>query len=333
MDNKISALIQEFATNHAEEISQPFKVTKNAEILTKQLPSTLVQTLGLEERFKVKGSVGNGNWSEIPWLAILDTDITSSTTQGYYFVLLFDKDLRTFHMSLGVGYTQFEREFGVIDAKNRIEVISAHYTKLLKGLSANLSSGPINLHANNNLGKGYELGTIASKQYSIDDLSDTQLIQDIQVLLASYAELKSIVGNSILNLTIDPNEYNDEVKSFKKEILKKSLDNDIGQSIIDLIGIADQAPPAIRQVLKSQIVRIKKNADFVKDRASYICEICTREPFIQKNGKPYAEADHIVPLGGSTRGIDHPDNMRCLCSQCHAVVTHGSDEEVKKLLS
>ena len=90
-------------------------------------------------------------------------------------------------------------------------------------------------------------------------------------------------------------------------------------------------PQRVEQVVY-RIVRNPKIARLIKERQSYVCEICNRRPFIQKNGKPYAEADHIKPLGGTDKGLDTPENLRCLCAQCHAVITHGSDEEINRLL-
>lgn len=90
-----------------------------------------------------------------------------------------------------------------------------------------------------------------------------------------------------------------------------------------------QTPNRVERTVK-KLVRNSKIARLIKQRQNYICEVCGREPFIQNNGEFYAEADHIKPLG--LGGLDTPANMRCLCSQCHAVITHGADNVVSKLL-
>ena len=92
------------------------------------------------------------------------------------------------------------------------------------------------------------------------------------------------------------------------------------------------APPERAAHVVHRLVRNPKIAQLIKEDKNYICEICEREPFIQKNHKPYAEADHIKPLGGDYKGLDTLENMRCLCAQCHAVITHGSDEVIRELL-
>jgi len=96
--------------------------------------------------------------------------------------------------------------------------------------------------------------------------------------------------------------------------------------------LSSTQPPEKVERIVSRIVRNPKIALLVKEQHGYVCEVCGKEPFMQKNGKFYAEADHIQPLGGDTHGLDTPENMRCLCAQCHAVITHGSVKVIKELL-
>jgi hypothetical protein len=42
-----------------------------------------------KENYIVKGSDGQGNILRTPWVAILDKDVTTSATEGYYFSLSF----------------------------------------------------------------------------------------------------------------------------------------------------------------------------------------------------------------------------------------------------
>lgn len=326
----ITDLIKKFSTKHLDETKESFHITENASILTKEIPSNISSLLSLNDGYRVKGSVGNGNWSEIPWLAILDKDITTSTTRGYYITLLFNREIESFFLVLSMGWTQFEEEFGSKDGLIQSKILSERYASMLNSHNK-FKSGPIDLGANNNLGKGYEKGVILSKEYQIDSLDGRELREDIVDLLEIYRELKMIVGDSILNLEIDISENNEYIKEFKKEVAKKSLNPITEESIKELVEIANSAPVEIKKVLRSQILRNRKFAVYAKERANYICEICGRKPFIQKNGKPYAEADHIEPISNRKIGLDSPDNLRCLCAQCHVIVTHGSESEINNL--
>jgi 5-methylcytosine-specific restriction protein A len=327
----ISKLIQDFSQEFVNEINNPYKATKNTQIVTKDLPQMLRLVFSLSDEYKTYGSVGAGNWSEIPWIAILDKSISTSTRQGYYIVLLFDKEIKNVYLALGLGWTQFESEYGTKEGRVRIVETGKYYARQLETKPEGFKEGEIDLKANNVLGKGYELGSIISKKYSISDLTDESLILDIKSLLNTYDELKSIVGNSILNLEIDPAKYDETVKTFKKKVAQSSFSEHTLKSLSELIEVANEAPPKVSVRLKKEITRNKKFADYVKQRANYICEVCGKEPFFKPNGQPYAEADHVIQLGGKQRGLDSPDNMRCLCAQCHRVLTYGSQEEIERL--
>jgi len=136
----------------------------------------------------------------------------------------------------------------------------------------------------------------------------------------------SIKASVILKLRSHRDITTDEIT---KQI---SLLDDLDDIEDTLKSVSTDLPPQRIELVVSKIVRDPNIAKLIKESKNYICEVCERAPFIQKNGKPYAEADHIKPLGGSYGGLDTPENMRCLCAQCHAVITHGSSETVGKLL-
>ena len=52
------------------------------------------------------------------------------------------------------------------------------------------------------------------------------------------------------------------------------------------------------------------------------CEACRHEaPFIDKNGEPFLEVHHIIPL--SLNGEDELDNVAALCPNCHRKMHYG----------
>ncbi len=331
-EKNVQKLIELFSKTFLIETKDSYHATENTQILTKTLPLEIKEKLELNETYKVYGSVGKSNWGEIPWLAVLDKAVSTSTEDGYYLAILFDKDSKHIYLSLAVGWVQFRQEYGTKEGRLKIRSVCDHYAKLLTARPQGFRSGVINLHADRALGHGYEKGSIISKKYLITELSEKILLDDMRELLESYKELKTIVGDSILNLEIDSTLYDETLKTFRKKIAAESLSVDTAKSIEELIEMANEEPPEIRTKFKKEIVRNRKFANYVKMRVHFICEICNRKPFIQVNGKPYAEADHITRLGGSTRGLDSPDNMRCVCAQCHSVLTHGFEEEIKNLL-
>jgi hypothetical protein len=243
--------------------------------------------------------------------------------------------LKHIYLSLGVGYMQFEQEFGVMEARTNIQAVSHYYARMLNRNSENFTSGTIDLGAENNLGKGYEQAAVLAKRYKISELNDIELAEDLDTMLGYYQELKSLVGDSVLNirLDVDADIYDSSVEEFQKKITAKTH-NTLDAHIIDeLLAETQTYPRQVREKLVRQIVRNRKIANLIKEKSNYICSICGREPFVQKNGQPYAEADHIVPIGTETKGPDTAKNLRCVCAQCHAVITYGSPAEIARLLN
>lgn len=64
------------------------------------------------ERWIIKGSDGQGNIIRTPWVAVMDRDITTTATQGYYVVYLFEENLKRMYLEIGFGAYQFEQKFG-----------------------------------------------------------------------------------------------------------------------------------------------------------------------------------------------------------------------------
>jgi 5-methylcytosine-specific restriction enzyme A len=326
----IDNLLKEFSRSYIEESALPYRATDRSVIVTSEIPKILKNKLDLGDTYKVYGSVGKGNWSEIPWIAILDKSICETTTKEYYIVLLFDKNIENIYLCLSVGWTQFKKEFGTEEGRYKIREVCNYYANNLKTKSESFITGRVYLGAKNELGRGYEEGAIIHKKYKISEIRDEELLIDILQLLDVYSELKENVGDSILNIDVGEVEEA-EILNYKRKVAEATFEDSINTALEELMKIADKRPPIIRERLIKEIVRNNKFAEYVKQRAKYICQICGRRPFLQKNGKYYAEAHHILPLGG--RGPDNPDNMKCICAQCHAVVTHGLDSEVIKLLA
>lgn len=325
-------LIKELSAIYLADTQLPFGKQRSNELVSKDLKTAIADLCNIDEsKYKVYGSAGTGNWSEIPWLAILDKEISASTRKGYYVVLLFDKAIKNLYICLSVGWLQFEEEYGTKDGRTQISALCEHYAKLLKNNGSDFVHGNVPLNASNNLGKGYEAGSILFKKHEIKDLVNSELRYDLGEIMGIYQVLRNLVGDSILNIEVDAEKYDDQIHDFKKEIAKSTFKPISDDSIEKLILKAESNPPAIKEKLIKQIPRNRKYSLYIKQKANFTCSVCGRKPFIQKNGQPYAEADHVDPLG--LRGTDSPENMRCLCAQCHAVITYGSDDEVRELLA
>ena len=61
-------------------------------------------------------------------------------------------------------------------------------------------------------------------------------------------------------------------------------------------------------------------------RSKGICESCDEAaPFTTKNGRPYLEVHHLIPI--SKGGPDHPENVAAVCPNCHRRTEKSQDSD------
>jgi putative restriction endonuclease len=75
--------------------------------------------------------------------------------------------------------------------------------------------------------------------------------------------------------------------------------------------------PAKRQFTISRTVRSTAVGEWVKRLHDFTCQICGNR--LVTMGGAYAEACHIKPLGRPHNGPDIPENILCLCPNCHVL--------------
>lgn len=300
------------------------KVAENriASLLLNDIPNDIAERAALlESEYKIKGAVGKGNISEIPWICIFDRDITESAREGFYIVYLVRADLSGFYLSLIQGWTQYQDEFKPVSkARDEIEKNTRKLQQTLKTVS-DFSFDKIDLKGSSDLAKGYELANICSKYYSADNLPNTHtLISDLQKLIGTYRELKSLVGDYILDIdfVMDEEEFQEKAQIGKKrtpkdgKVPKKKKVNGLPSSV--WWRDPDMAYTALW------------NADFKcenqPDHLTFLSSITNNQ---------FVEAHHLIPMKFQDEfeaSIDVPENIISLCPNCHRAF-HNSIDEVK----
>jgi len=318
-----------FTERYSETTQHSFAYDEVTKVITTQLPNIFATRIDKRDEYIIRGSVGQGNWVEIPWIAFMDKKVTTSTQSGYYVCYLINPIKNFMYLGLAVGWTQFAEESSTKAARQHIREYSEYLQEQLDAVPAGFRTGVIDLEANGKLAKGYEQGQIVSKRYDLRTTDDEELVGDLQELLLTYKDLTELVGNDIKNIGHDRVLAKEKISDLERTINRFTLQLDPAKALEEAKSYVNQMHPDKRDFVASKVIRNPKIALLIKEGNQYVCELCGRKPFMQKNGKPYAEADHIKPLG--KEGYDSPDNMRCLCAQCHAVVTHGSDEEIEGL--
>jgi len=161
--------------------------------------------------FVVKASPGAGNWANVPWVSILDPDITRSTQDGIYPVYLFKADASGVYLSFNQGTTRPTELLGAPRAREHAAAVA---NAILKAVPALVTWGEreIDLRAATNLGQSYEYPNISAKFYSVENFPDEETLKkDLLDLLAYYKASRPAWGN--ITTPVEP-QPDPEIQSF-----------------------------------------------------------------------------------------------------------------------
>ena len=174
-----------------------------------------------DENFDFKGTAGQGNWPNIPWVAALHPDETNTTQNGVYVVYLFDPENQVVYATLNQGTTEIIDEFGKRKARKVLEDRAEEIREKvdLEGFS---SKGP-ELSDNNKL---YEESTIYQKRYELRDLpSPDQIGEDIVKLVEAYLDYLGTKEN-LKYPDVEEKDTKKSVEDFENEEVVEESDSD-----------------------------------------------------------------------------------------------------------
>lgn len=302
----------------------PLKSLDSAVILKNKIPSLLHSQCGLPTlRYKIQGSIGQGNPAEIPWICVFDLEITKSAQEGYYIVFLFNSNMSGVYLSLNQGWTQYEKEYGIKEGRTQIATNASKAKSLLRG-DQGFSYATINLNATQSLGKGYEAGNICSKYYPANAFpNDNEIIDDLRNLIGVYRELKGLVGSDILVIKGKLDE-----EDFQKEV-QKGKRNKLNDGKVNIKNKKESSS-------SSSWARDPNMSFTAIDNAGYKCEHDeSHMTFISGvTGRQFVEAHHLIPMeyqDDFDPSIDVPENIISLCPNCHRAF-HNSTNKIKENL-
>ncbi len=97
--------------------------------------------------------------------------------------------------------------------------------------------------------------------------------------------------------------------------LRKIDDKPISTPAGELPLPSSNQEPGRVETYTTRIVRDTFAAEAVKKAHQYTCQACST--LLERPGGAYAEGAYIRPLGRPHNGPDTPDNILCLCPNCH----------------
>jgi MoxR-like ATPase len=141
---------------------------------------------------KIDWSLGQGNWARVPWIALLNRNVTTSTETGLYCVFLIANDLSRVYLTLNQGVTALIKELGPREGARTLAERAVAYRTRAPELADNgfLLDNATELAADGRLAANYKQGTIAHAELLSDRLpSDVELEALLEPLLAVYDRL------------------------------------------------------------------------------------------------------------------------------------------------
>ncbi|WP_434639537.1 DUF3578 domain-containing protein [Thermoanaerobacterium thermosaccharolyticum] len=188
----LKQLFEEVMNNYiVTKSSQPFKGNRMGGILRNEIPNAIQKFSFIGGDFIVKGSCGQGNWAEIPWVAIMHKSVTKTTMEGVYIVYLFSSDMKRLYITLNQGCTKLKDEYGKATA---IEKMMSVATSIRDKLNPKGWKTDDNISIGNEF---YEKGMIFYKLYEKDNIpSDEVLKSDLNDLINIYIDYILSTRNS-----------------------------------------------------------------------------------------------------------------------------------------
>lgn len=218
----LKPVVEMFLNNYVRSKQETFAGHSTGNFIRSEAPEALYKT-GLVDRqsYLITGSVGQGNWAMVPWLAIFDQKVTTTATKGEYIVYLLAKDGKSLYLTFNQSYTDIKKNNSKKDTikimRQKADEISAYMDSRGFASDENINLGD----GLTELGEMYQKGTIFYKKYEKDNVpNEEELQEDLSKMMDIY---KEYVKWKYENEPEDPSEGDEEtldIKSVVSEIKK-----------------------------------------------------------------------------------------------------------------
>lgn len=179
------------------------------------------------EKYEIKGSCGNGNWTYTPWIGIFRKTETDAAPRGIYIVYLFNKKCDKIYLTLNQGSSSIEHVYKK-ETINILNQTSLFWRKALTKYNNGFFVENNNIYLDddsNSTAKAYQNGTILYKEYSKQNLPDNEIIlSDLKKMLELYEKFVDIrlhlFNHDFLN---SRKNYSSKIE-IEKKLIKDKID-------------------------------------------------------------------------------------------------------------
>ena len=242
----LKELFQFVLDNYITEEKKVSSASALYRVLVAELPNAIGSIFPFRTDLKIKGSMGQGNKTDYPWVSILNKNITTSTTTGLYIVYLFKKDMSGFYLTLDQGITYFNKAYGKKrhdSARKVVKYFQDHinddyFSKELIKLGGTSKS---------TLGYGYEQTTILSKYYESNNFSEDELINDYKRMMQIYDEIYKNMDTDSYDEIIDRIINSTKTEKEHLDLVEDAI-NDIRKALTPIDGLPYDFSKQLKQV-------------------------------------------------------------------------------------
>ena len=325
----ISDIFTEISSKYLIEKQNPMKDNKFAQYVRDAKNILQGSIKKNKNHYECNSSPGRPpNWADVPWLAVYDPNVTSTSQRGYYVTYLFSIDMKRAYITMNQGMTDLQNQLktkaAINELKRRADLIRdklPEYKNFFEYKPIDLS---INLAGSTKRPMLYEQGHSFGKEYNLNNnINENELVEDLNNMLDLYKKLFFRGGtntNSDYDESIDEQE-----KKETNDILTETYKRKLHQSL--------ERPNS-------------SNARKIKNILGYTCEVCGfnfRKKYgdisLNKNEEEFIEAHHKIPVHSLPENevIEFKiEDFAVLCSNCHRMAHKRKEpytiEELKKFL-
>ena len=269
------------------------------------------QLTGTHLDFDIKGSAGQGQWADIPWIAFLNPSVTDRASQGYYVVYLFQSNSNKIILGLAQSFEEAEKEFKK-DSKDVLDKQAEIMRKKIPEYAKDFKSSIPEIEVSGSL--NYRHGHVYHLEYDSNSLPAEEILEkDLKMMLDAYETLFYRGGRDSDNFSVNDQDTPEKEITIEETYRKK----------------------VHAQIERPSNAKIKQ----LKNKLGYICQCCgfDFEKKYGEIGKDFIEAHHLTAISnlkkGETRKTTDKD-FAMLCSNCHRMIHRLEDSsDMEKLKS
>lgn len=294
----LSKLIKEIGNTYLKEKkSGEFTGAPVGNLVRNQMVEELKNIEKLKD-FKIKGSIGNGQFASIPWVVIMNEEITKAPTKGIDIVFLFSADGKKVYLTLNQGATYFKE-------KNLKKAEIVKISKSIYEILDSPKSEPvdIDLKSDTDLGKGYENTTISGYEYYINDMPNSSIIEsDINKLLNDYEKLVDKYKENGENLD-QFYQYILNAKDKKYQTFKNLFRNFVEQSQINITSNDKSTEIKHEGLDEVKITKIKDFNSVLINDVEFHIHLFNSGQYGRKNGSGSGKIPYMCYKDSNSRWV------------------------------